>query len=84
MWPAQRFVRQVLQVLHEGLVSVVKAWAHGEESLFRKRGKSQMGSKVHENIMKGYMCQVESTRLEAVHPLSKHQTVENGQVALHY
>jgi hypothetical protein len=55
-----------------------------KESLFRKRGKSQMGSEVNENSMKGYMCQVGSTRLESVHPLSKHQTVESCQVPLHY
>ena len=33
--------------------------------------------------MTRYMCQVGSTRLESVHTLSKHQTVENGQVPLH-
>ena len=55
-----------------------------KESLFRKRGKSQMGSEVNENSMKGYVCQVGSTRLESVHPLSKHQTVESCQVPLHY
>ena len=84
MWPAQRFVRQVLQALHEGRVALVKAWAHEGVLICSESEECQMGSEVNENILTRYVCQVGSTRLESVHTLSKHQTVESGQVPLHY
>jgi hypothetical protein len=41
MGPRQRLVRQVPQALHEGRVTIVKAWARGEK--VRRNDGNQMG-----------------------------------------